>query len=66
MKTVRILAFGVIASIVAIASVLVLFILGVIEGNDATGSLSKALAVIGVLILSMLAIVGVTRLISEK
>lgn len=65
MKILKIIGLGIIASLLVIAVIAVLVVLGVQEGGEAIDTLSKSLAVIGICVLTVLGIGGVSRLISD-
>jgi hypothetical protein len=65
MKILKIIGLGVIASLLVIAVIAILVVLGVQEGGEAIDTLSKSLAVIGIAVLTVLGIGGVSRLISD-
>jgi hypothetical protein len=65
MKVLKIIGIGIIASLLVIATIAILVILGIQSGGDAFDTLSKALSVIGICVATVLSIGGVTHLVSK-
>jgi hypothetical protein len=65
MRILKVVGLGIIASLLIIAALLVAVVVGILGMGDAVDALSRSLAVIGIGVLTILAIGGVSRLISD-